>query len=233
MRDSMLVKSEPAILYFGTPVVLISTVNEDGSYNVAPMSSAFWLGWRCVLGLAAVSQTPKNMLRTKECVLNLASVDNVEAVNRLARTTGTDPVPEVKVRRGYRHVREKFELAELTSVPSETVAAPRALQCPVQMEAKVEAVHGLADDDPKQRGQRRAFEVRILRVHVEDSILLEGDPNRVDPNKWRPLIMSFQQFYGLEGSQVHDSALSKIPEHLYRGPDVDRARHEPEVDRAS
>ena len=96
----MLVKAEPAILYFGTPVVLISTVNEDGSYNIAPMSSAFWLGWRCILGLAAVSQTPINMLRTKECVLNLASVDNVEAVNRLARTTGTNPVPEVKVRRG-------------------------------------------------------------------------------------------------------------------------------------
>jgi flavin reductase (DIM6/NTAB) family NADH-FMN oxidoreductase RutF len=225
----MLVKSEPAILYFGTPVVLISTANEDGSFNVAPMSSAFWLGWRCMLGLAAVSQTPKNMMRTKECVLNLASVDNVEAVNLLARTTGTDPVPEVKVRRGYRYVREKFELAELTPVRSETVSAPRVLQCPVQMEARVEAVHGLADDDPKQRGQRQVFEVRILRVHVDDSILLKGDSNRVDPDKWRPLIMSFQQFYGLESSQVHDSALAKIPEHVYRGPDVDRARREPEL----
>ncbi len=32
---------EPGILYLGTPVVLISTVNDDGSYNLAPMSSAF------------------------------------------------------------------------------------------------------------------------------------------------------------------------------------------------
>ena len=44
----MHVTSEPGILYFGTPVVLISTTNEDGSYNLAPMSSAFWLGWRCL-----------------------------------------------------------------------------------------------------------------------------------------------------------------------------------------
>ena len=211
----MLVKSEPAILYFGTPVVLISTVNEDGSYNIAPMSSAFWLGWRCMLGLAAVSQTPKNMLRTKECVLNLASVDNVEAVNKLARTTGTNPVPEVKVRRGYRYEREKFELAELTPISSETIAAPRVLQCPVQMEARVEAVHGLADDDPKQRGQRQVFEVRILRVHVENELLLRGDPNRVDPDKWRPLIMSFQQFYGL-GDRARYSTLSQVPEEMYR-----------------
>ena len=34
---------EPAILYLGTPVVLISSINEDGSPNLAPMSSAFWL----------------------------------------------------------------------------------------------------------------------------------------------------------------------------------------------
>jgi len=30
---------DPAILYFGTPVVLVSTENEDGSANLAPMSS--------------------------------------------------------------------------------------------------------------------------------------------------------------------------------------------------
>jgi flavin reductase (DIM6/NTAB) family NADH-FMN oxidoreductase RutF len=109
-------------------------------------------------------------------VLNLASVDNVEAVNRLARTTGTNPVPEVKVRRGYRYVHEKFELAELTPLRSETVAAPRVQECPVQLEARVEAVHGLADDDPKQSGQRQVFEVRILRVHVDDSLLLKAEP---------------------------------------------------------
>src|ERR1700722_15646325 len=43
--ELMHVSSEPGILYFGTPVVLISTTNKDGSYNLAPMSSAFWLGW--------------------------------------------------------------------------------------------------------------------------------------------------------------------------------------------
>ena len=64
----MHVSREPNILYFGTPVVLISTVNEDGSYNLAPMSSAFWLGWRCILGLGARSKTPQNMVRTGQCV---------------------------------------------------------------------------------------------------------------------------------------------------------------------
>lgn len=45
----------------------------------------------------------------------------------------------------------------------------------------------------------------------------------VDPNKWRPLIMSFQQFYGL-GEQVYTSPLSSTAEELYLSPDVERAK---------
>ena len=215
---------EPAILYFGTPVVLISTLNEDGSPNLAPMSSAWWLGWRCMLGLGAASKTPQNMMRTGECVLNLPSADMVTAVDRLARTTASYPVPQAKVRRGYRYERDKFGISGLTPVPSETVAAPRVLECPVQLEAKVEAVHGLAERDEEVRGRLLAIEVRIQRVHAEEAILMRGEVNRIDPDKWRPLIMSFQKFYGLEPHQLHESTLAQISESLYRTPDIERAR---------
>lgn len=216
-------KSEPPILYFGTPVVLLSTVNEDGSYNLAPMSSVFWLGWRCMLGLGTASQTVQNILRTGECVLNLPSVMQVGAVDRLARTTGRDPVPAGKLKKGYRYERNKFELADLTPEVSETVTAPRVKECPVQMEAKLVATHYVGEDVPEQVGKIVSFEMRIQRVYLHPSILMEGHTNRVDPNKWRPLIMSFQQFYGL-GEQVHPSALSQIPEALYYSADIDRAR---------
>jgi flavin reductase (DIM6/NTAB) family NADH-FMN oxidoreductase RutF len=220
----MHVTTEPAILYLGTPVVLISTVNEDGSYNLAPMSSAFWLGWRGILGLAAASKTPQNMKRTRECVLNLPSADLVTVVNRLALTTGSNPVPPGKLARGYRYEKDKFSISGLTPVRSETVAAPRVLECPVQLEAVVEASHGVGEDDEKVRGRVVTFEVRIQRVHAEESILVKGEPNRIDPDKWRPLILSFQKFYGLQAGQLHESRLSQIPEKMYRSPDVDRAR---------
>lgn len=219
----MHIKSEPAILYFGTPVVLISTVNEDGSFNLAPMSSVFWLGWRCMLGLGTASQTVKNIKRTGECVLNLPSVDQVIAVNRLARTTGRDPIPVGKLKKGYRYEREKFDLTGLTPLASETVAAPRVKECPVHMEAKLVATHLVGNDEPLQAGNIVSFEMRIQRVYLESSILLEGHTNRVDPDKWRPLIMSFQQFYGL-GEQVHPSTLAQIPESLYYSADIDRAK---------
>ncbi|MDR3516203.1 MAG: flavin reductase family protein [Azospirillaceae bacterium] len=220
----MLVTCEPAILYFGTPVLLISTINEDGSTNLAPMSSAFWLGWRCVLGLAATSKTTQNLLRSGECALNLASVDNVAAVDRLARTTGLHPVPANKLARGYRFEREKFRLAGLTPIASETVAPPRARECPVQLEAVTASHHGLAESDNELRGRTVIFEMRIQRVHLDDAILIEGEPNRIDPDKWRPLIMSFQKFYGLESRQRHHSMLGEIPEVLYRSADIDKAR---------
>ncbi len=219
----MHVTCEPAILYLGTPVVLISTTNADGTYNLAPMSSAFWLGWRCMLGLAAESKTTENLKRTGECVLNLPSVDLAHAVNRLARTTGSNPVPPRKIQRGYRFEADKFGISGLTPVASETVWPPRVGECQVQLEAVVEGIHRLAEDDAKLRGRTDCVEVRIQRVHVEESILVAGELNRIDPDKWRPLIMSFQKFCGL-GPQVQESTLAQIPEALYRSPDVDRAR---------
>jgi flavin reductase (DIM6/NTAB) family NADH-FMN oxidoreductase RutF len=95
----MHVKTEPTILYFGTPVALLSTVNEDGSANLAPMSSVFWLGWHCMLGLQGSSKTTENLRRTRQIVINLPSVDQVAAVDRLAKTTGSNPVPADKLER--------------------------------------------------------------------------------------------------------------------------------------
>ena len=227
----MIVSREPAILYFGTPVALLSTQNPDGSANLAPMSSVFWLGWRAVLGLAAASQTAQNLLRHPEVVINLPSSDMADIVDRLALTTGTSPVPHYKEQRGYRHEHAKFACAGLTRIASETVAPPRALEAPVQLEARIEAVHAIAAEDAAIAGKILTFEARILRVHLDERILLAGDPNRIDPDKWRPLIMSFQNFYGL-GKQIHPSTLASIPEAVYRSSDVDKARTAPTADAA-
>ena len=209
---------EPAILYFGTPVALIGSTNEDGSYNLAPMSSAWWVGWRCMLGLAANSKTTENMILSGECVLNLPSAALVGAVDRLARTTGSDPVPPGKMMRGYRHARDKFGLCGLTAMPGETVAAPRALECPVQIEAKVARVHEMAQDDAVWCGNLAAIEVRVTRIHAHSGIMMEGESNRVDPDKWRPLIMSFQQFSELTPQKLQRSELGQIPEKMYKPP---------------
>lgn len=210
----MHIKSYPSILYFGTPVVLISTKNPDGTSNLAPISSIFWLGWRCMIGLGASSQTAKNLLVTKEAVLNMPSVNEAKAVNLLAKTTGSNPVPQSKILKGYRFEKNKFEIAGLTGIPAETINASRVNECPVQMEAVVMDIHKLAKDEPLQQGKIITFELKINRVFLDKSITMDNHPNRVDPDKWKPLIMSFQEFYTL-GDKVHESSLAEIPENLY------------------
>jgi hypothetical protein len=54
----------------------------------------------------------------------------------------------------------------------------------------------------------------VERVHADEDILAE--PDRIDPDAWRPLIMSFQQFYGLSPDRLRPSELARIPEALYR-----------------
>ena len=213
--------SEPSILYFGTPVVLISTLNSDGTYNLAPMSSIFWLGWRCVIGLSAFSKTSENIIREEQCVLNLPSVNQVAAVNRLALTTGSNPVPEGKRQKGYRYEPRKFEVSGLTPVDSLAVNAPRVKECPVQLEARLRKINRLAEDSVLVKGRLVAFEFQIVKVHLHEEIMMKGHSHRVDPDLWRPLIMSFQQFYGL-GDKVDKSVLGKVPEHTYRTAEVGR-----------
>ncbi len=210
----MHVTVEPSILYLGTPVVLITTRNEDGTPNAAPMSSAWWLGWNCMLGLGAKSHTSMNLLREKECVLNLPSVAEADAVDRLARLTGSQPVPPHKQAMGYRYEKHKLEVAGLTADISELVRAPRISECPVQLEAVLEASHPFGTRPDKDPGVI-AFEVRIVRAHVHPSILQTGKDDHIDPDKWRPLIMSFCNFYGL-GERVRNSTLAAIPESAYR-----------------
>ncbi|GAW21172.1 hypothetical protein ANO14919_106890 [Xylariales sp. No.14919] len=206
----------PAILYWGTPVVLITSENEDGTSNISPISSAWWLGHSCVIGLGASSKTTENILRTNECVLNLASDSMAENVNKLAYTTGSNPVPESKAERDYKFVKDKWTRAGLQPQPSSFVAPSRIAECPVQMECQVVQVNGLRKDLPDRAGLLLAIEVRVLRVHVLQSLRMEGYPNRVDPDKWRPLIMSFQQLYGLRDGKVAASALGQIDEEKYR-----------------
>ena len=190
------------VLYFGTPVVLLSTRNPDGSTNLAPMSSAWWLGQTAVLGLGGSSQTTANLLREGECVLNLATAAQVDAVDRIALTTGSPVISPFKQERGYRTEPDKFGAAQLTEQPSELVAPGRVAECPIQLECRAAAHHRI------DRGGLDAviFEVDVLRAHVDEELVIPGT-HYVDPNSWDPLIMKFCEYYA-GGENLRESSLA-------------------------
>jgi flavin reductase (DIM6/NTAB) family NADH-FMN oxidoreductase RutF len=188
------------VLYFGTPVVLISTVNPDGSANLAPMSSAWWLGDSAMLGLGNSSQTSANLSRHGECVLNLASSDMAGAVDRIALTTGKTEIKPYRREQGYVHVKDKFALGGFTRQESDLVEPPRVKECPIQLECRV------VEGRPFDAGAT-GFQVRVLRAHVEDDLVVPGT-HYVDPQRWDPLIMKFCEFFG-GGVNVRPSRLAE------------------------
>lgn len=112
-------------------------------------------------------------------------------------------------------MKDKFGAAGLEPQASELVRPPRARQCPVQMESELVVSHGVMDDIEHWKGFIVVLEVKVLRVHALDSVISKDYENRIDPDKWRPLIMSFQRLYGLSG-QRNPSVLAEIDEEKYR-----------------
>ncbi|MBD0382159.1 flavin reductase family protein [Paenibacillus sedimenti] len=182
---------QPSILYFGTPVVLLSTLNEDETTNLTPMSSAWALGQRIVLGLGAGGKALMNLQRWEECVINLPDPSLWQHVERLAPLTGCDPVPVAKQGQ-YKHEKDKFSAAGLSPLPSMTVKPQRIAECPLQIEARVLHIQMASED-----ASFAIIETGALKVHAYEPIVL-GD-RHIDPSAWSPLIYNFRHYFGLGG----------------------------------
>lgn len=85
------------------------------------------------------------------------------------------------------------------------------------MECEVVDVNPLFKDLPDRSGLILAVEVRVLRTHIVERLRMAGYPNRVDPDKWRPAIMMFQELYGVAPNKLGASVLGRISEEKYRG----------------
>lgn len=194
-EDSDFEAIAPKILYFGNPVALSCSLNEDDTANLAPISSFWALGWTMTLGLLMETQTLKNLEKRLECVINIPSPDLWRQVEALAPLTGQNPVPADK-REKFSFVKDKFAAGSFTTLPGERVAVPRVKECPVQLEAIARAIHPLAGEPRLHKlGGAASVEVEILRVHVRRDFILKE--HYVDPAKWQPLIYNFRHYFGL------------------------------------
>ena len=180
---------KPKVLYYGTPVVLLTTRNEDGASNITPMSSAWALGNRIVLGLGEGGKGLENLRRHGECVVNLPDPSLWEQVEALAPLTGTSPVPAQKAQQ-FRYEKNKFQAAGLTAIAAQHVTPARIAECPIQIEARV--VDLRMTGDPVRFG---IIEVEAIVVHAHEGIVISE--SHIDPLRWSPLIYNFRHYFGL------------------------------------
>ncbi len=180
---------EPKILYFGTPVVLVSSLNEDGCTNIAPISSAWALGQTVVIGLGTNGKTYENLSLRAECVLNIPSPALWEAIEALAPLTGKNPVPADK--QSYSHYEaDKFAAAGLHPIESELVTPCRVAECPIQFEGKATQIMPIGGE-----GDIAAVEIQVVKVHALETIITGS--HHINPREWQPLIYNFRHYFGL------------------------------------
>ncbi len=183
----------PKILYFGTPVALITTLDEQGNPNIGPMSSVWALGYKLVLGLGCNGKTFSNLINQKECVINLPSVGLHENIEKIARLTGMNPVPEEK-QALYKFEKDKFSAGGFKKMHSQMVQPPSIKDCPLQLEAVFESYSVLEYDDDGNP-DTAAVTVEVINVRAHEDITT-GD-NHINPEHWSPLIYNFRHYYGL------------------------------------
>ena len=188
---------EPKILYFGAPVVFISSLNEDGATNLAPRSSFWAPGGTLVPGVLDETKTAENLARHPECAVNIASPELCNNVEELAALTGKNPVPETKAKQ-FRFEPEKFKKCRSDAVREQLGATSTSPRCPVQMEARVHNLHRIGGAKLEQLGGGIAAEVEIVRVHVANDFVL-GDSyiDYIDPAKWSPLMYNLRHDFRL------------------------------------
>lgn len=178
----------PSVLYFGTPVAVVSSVNGDGSTNIAPISSYWALDDLVVIGLGASGQTARNLRERPDLIVNLFEDDAWQQIDALGRLTGTHPVPADK-RPDCRFEADKFAAVGWKPVEASPGRPARIAEASVHIAASVSAID-------EEQGGLVVVRARAGVVHADERIVVEGT-SHVDPQLWRPLIYSFRHYFGL------------------------------------
>lgn len=157
------------------PIAVVSTLNEDGSNNVAPFS--FFTAVSAKPMIVAFSpmikssngelkDTPRNILREKEFVVNFVTEETLDKINM----TSTElPYGE-----------DEFKYAGLTPLESEVVKARRIKESPIHFECifKDRLSYG---DDP---GCGQIITGEVKKIHVNEDIYEGG---RINTDLFKPV----------------------------------------------
>ena len=175
-------KTDGSVLYkllTGTiiprPIGWISTIDENGINNLAPFSFFNAVGedpphlmFSTVRSGNKNKDTLNNVLQNKQFVVNLVTEETVEQMNMTSQSVDSEV--------------DEFELANLTPIDSIFIKPKRVKESYVHFEC--EMVHHYFLEDHKNGGACIVIG-KILTMHINDDILMEG--NRINLDKYKPV----------------------------------------------
>jgi flavin reductase (DIM6/NTAB) family NADH-FMN oxidoreductase RutF len=157
------------------PIGWVSTVDENGINNLAPFSFFNAVGedpphlmFSTVRSGNKNKDTLNNVLANKQFVVNLVTEETVEQMNRTSQSVDSEV--------------DEFELANLTPIDSVFIKPKRVKESYVHFEC--EMVHHYFLEDHKNGGACIVIG-KILTMHINDEILMEG--NRINLDKYKPV----------------------------------------------
>jgi flavin reductase (DIM6/NTAB) family NADH-FMN oxidoreductase RutF len=174
-------------LYYGFPVFLLSTIDEKGITNIAPISSSWALGENIIIGVGTDSKSYENLKAVPEAVLNLPDEGMHKNIEKIAPYTGKKIIESKKTAMGYSYLEDKFLKGGFNAEKSTDVKPDKIKECPVQIEVRVKNI--------MPRDWFAIVELEVLSVYAFESIVTEG--LFISPDKWKPLIYNFRKYYGL------------------------------------
>jgi flavin reductase (DIM6/NTAB) family NADH-FMN oxidoreductase RutF len=155
------------------PIALVSSIHQGNVRNLAPFSYFTACSSNppvvvfCPINRPAppmAKDTLRNVLETREFVVNIVSEDFVERMNACAAQVG----PEV----------DEFELSGLTPLASDLVRPPRVAESQIHMECRLLQVVQVSD----RPGGGTLVLGEVLRFHLREGLV---ENFRVDPDKLR------------------------------------------------
>lgn len=179
------------------PVAWITTVDEDGLVNAAPFSSYNYVATSPPMlainiarrpGSGNTKDTARNIRRSREFVVNVATEHNMELMHHSAQEFAPD-VSEI-------------EALGIALLPSRHVKPPRIALSPVQMECRLDQVIVLG------RGINTLYIGEVVAFHLSDDIY---DGQRVDTVAMRPIARLGGPYYAGLGEIFHRPMLQKPP----------------------
>ncbi len=157
------------------PIAVISTVNKDGSNNVAPFSFFTAVSARPMIvafspmirsTTGELKDTPRNILREKEFVINFVTENNFEKINQ---TSAELP-----------YGRDEFIFAGLTPIDSERIRPKRIGESPIHFECIFRDRLNYGD----LPGQGQIITGEVIKIHIEERLYNNG---RIDTDTFGPI----------------------------------------------
>ncbi len=157
------------------PIAVVSTRNEDGSNNVAPFSFFTAVSAKPMIiafsplirsSTGEMKDTPKNIFREKEFVVNFVSEEIVDQIN----TTSAE-LP---------YGQDEFQLAGLTPIDSEKIKAKRIKESKIHFEC-IYRDHLSYGDEP---GCGQIITGEVIKVHISSELL---DSGRIVTQTYKPV----------------------------------------------